>query len=355
MKILALETSAAACSAALCQDGTLLAQSWQNSGLTHSRTLLPLVDSMLKNCGASLKEVEVIAVAAGPGSFTGLRIGVATAKGLAWPEDKPCAPCSTLESMAWPLAHLEGRVIVCAMDARRSQVYNALFLAAGEGLQRLTPDRAIGLDQLGEELKKVEKEKIVVGDGARLCYNTLTEQGITLKMAPEHLRMQSAWGVARAALELVRSGGLVSGEELAPVYCRLSQAERERLERENGRDPTLAEIAGELDVTVEEIVEAMESGAEVESLQKTIYQGENHDISLMDRIPEKENGQEKLLNRLFLEELLGRLPAKERQLIYMRYFQDMTQAQIAGKLGISQVQVSRMEKKILRQMRMENS
>ena len=159
MKILALETSAAACSAALCQDGTLLAQSWQNSGLTHSRTLLPLVDSMLKNCGASLKEVEVIAVAAGPGSFTGLRIGVATAKGLAWPEDKPCAPCSTLESMAWPLAHLEGRVIVCAMDARRSQVYNALFLAAGEGLQRLTPDRAIGLDQLGEELKKVEEER----------------------------------------------------------------------------------------------------------------------------------------------------------------------------------------------------
>lgn len=111
-------------------------------------------------------------------------------------------------------------------------------------------------------------------------------------------------------------------------------------ERENGRDPTLAEVAGELDVTVEEIVEAMESGAEVESLQKTIYQGENHDISLMDRIPEKENGQEKLLNRIFLEELLGRLPAKERQLIYMRYFQDMTQAQIAGKLGISQVQVS---------------
>lgn len=232
MKILALETSAAACSAALCQDGTLLAQSWQNSGLTHSRTLLPLVDSMLKNCGASLKEVEVIAVAAGPGSFTGLRIGVATAKGLAWPEDKPCAPCSTLESMAWPLAHLEGRVIVCAMDAR-----------AQPGVQRPLPGRrggppaadarpAIGLDQLGEELKKVEKEKIVVGDGARLCYNTLTEQGITLKMAPEHLRMQSAWGVARAALELVRSGGLVSGEELAPVYCRLSQAERERLERE---------------------------------------------------------------------------------------------------------------------------
>lgn len=232
MKILSLESSATACSAALWGEDGLIAQNFQNSGLTHSRTLLPMARDLLKNCGTSLEEVDVIAVAAGPGSFTGLRIGVATAKGLSWGADKDCAACSTLESMAWPLAHLEGRVIVCAMDARRSQVYNALFLAAGEGLQRLTPDRAIGLDQLGEELKKVEKEKIVVGDGARLCYNTLTEQGITLKMAPEHLRMQSAWGVARAALELVRSGGLVSGEELAPVYCRLSQAERERLERE---------------------------------------------------------------------------------------------------------------------------
>ena len=232
MKILALESSATACSVALCEDEALIAQSFQNNGLTHSRTLMPMAVSLLDNCGTALDAVELIAVAAGPGSFTGLRIGVAAAKGLAWPGNKPCAACSTLESMAWPLAHLEGRVIVCAMDARRSQVYNALFLAAGEGLQRLTPDRAIGLDQLGEELKKVEKEKIVVGDGARLCYNTLTEQGITLKMAPEHLRMQSAWGVARAALELVRSGGLVSGEELAPVYCRLSQAARERLERE---------------------------------------------------------------------------------------------------------------------------
>ena len=232
MKILALESSATAASVALCEDETLLAQAFLHTGLTHSQTLLPMARDLLKACGLTPAQVDLIAVAAGPGSFTGLRIGVATAKGLAWPEDKPCAPCSTLESMAWPLAHLEGRVIVCAMDARRSQVYNALFLAAGEGLQRLTPDRAIGLDQLGEELKKVEKEKIVVGDGARLCYNTLTEQGITLKMAPEHLRMQSAWGVARAALELVRSGGLVSGEELAPVYCRLSQAERERLERE---------------------------------------------------------------------------------------------------------------------------
>ena len=235
MKILALESSATACSAALCEDEQLLAQAWQNSGLTHSCTLLPMVEDMLKSCGAALNEVDVVAVAAGPGSFTGLRIGVATAKGLAWPGSKPCAPCSTLESMAWPLAHLEDTVIVCAMDARRKQVYNALFLADGEKLQRLSPDRAIGLEELGEELKKIGKKKIVVGDGAKLCYNTLTEQGIDLVLAPEHLRMQGAWGVARAAVELIRSGALVPGADLVPVYHRLSQAERERLEKEKAK------------------------------------------------------------------------------------------------------------------------
>ena len=173
MKILALESSASACSAALWGEEGLIAQNFQNSGLTHSRTLLPMAHDLLKNCGASLEEVDVIAVAAGPGSFTGLRIGVATAKGLSWGADKDCAPCSTLESMAWPLAFYEDAVIVCAMDARRKQVYNALFQTDGEGLERLTPDRAISLEELGEELKKIQKRKIVVGDGAKLCYNTL--------------------------------------------------------------------------------------------------------------------------------------------------------------------------------------
>ena len=155
-----------------------------------------------------------------------------SAKGLSWAGGQRCAPCSTLESMAWPLAHLEGRLIVCAMDARRKQVYNALFLARGEGLERLAPDRAISLEELGEELKKFQIPKIVVGDGAELCYNSLRDQISELEPAPVHLRMQSAWGVARAAEELARAGGLVSGGELAPVYHRLSQAERERLERE---------------------------------------------------------------------------------------------------------------------------
>ena len=184
-------------------------------------------------------DMFLVAVAAGPGSFTGLRIGVATAKGLAWVGEKPCAPCSTLESMAWPLAHLEGKLIVCAMDARRKQVYNALFRARGEELERLSPDRAISLAELGEELKSFPAEKIVVGDGAILCYNTLRAELPNLEPAPVHLRMQSALGVVWAAEELLASGGLVSGGELAPVYHRLSQAERERLEREQNTKYTI--------------------------------------------------------------------------------------------------------------------
>ena len=232
MTILALESSATACSAALCRDGALIAQSFQCSGLTHSRTLLPMVHDLLKNCGESLDKVDVIAVAAGPGSFTGLRIGVAAVKGLAWAGGQLCAPCSTLESMAWPLAHLEGQLIVCAMDARRKQVYNALFLARGDSLERLAPDRAISLEELGEELKNFRELKIVVGDGAELCYNSLREAVSGLTLAPVHLRLQSAWGVARAAETLAEAGALVPGGELVPVYHRLSQAERERLERE---------------------------------------------------------------------------------------------------------------------------
>ena len=232
MLILALESSATACSVALTRDGELIAHAYQHSGLTHSRTLLPMVNNVLTSCGESMEHVDVVAVAAGPGSFTGLRIGVATAKGLAWAGDKDCAPCSTLESMAWPLAHMEGKVIVCAMDARRSQVYNAIFLAKDGKLERLSEDRAISLADLAQELKNIENEKIVVGDGAKLCYNVVSEMGSALTLAPEHLRMQSGWGVARAAQELAEKGQLIKGEQLNAVYHRLSQAERERMEKQ---------------------------------------------------------------------------------------------------------------------------
>ena len=190
-----------------------------------------MTDDLLKRCGVTLEQVDVIAVAAGPGSFTGLRIGVAAAKGLAWPGNKPCAPCSTLESMAWGLAHT-GLEICAVMDARRQQVYNARFRGTGDGLERLTPDRAIGLDGLAAELKKSGKPQILVGDGAVLCYTALRDMGLDLRLAPSHLRQQSAWGVARCALELARRGELTDAAGLTPSYHRLSQAERERLKKE---------------------------------------------------------------------------------------------------------------------------
>lgn len=232
MKILALESSATACSVALCDGETKIAESYQRTGLTHSRTLLPMIEDLLKNCGERLENVDVIAVAIGPGSFTGLRIGVSTAKGLAWPGDKDCAPCSTLESMAWNLSHLEGHAIICAMDARRNQLYNAIFTVEDGMLIRQTPDRAIAIAELAEELKSIKNPKIVVGDGAELCYNTVKQDCPDLILAPPNLRHQTAWGVARAAQQLILANGLIKGEGLAPIYHRLSQAERERLEKQ---------------------------------------------------------------------------------------------------------------------------
>ncbi len=231
MKILALESSAVACSACLTEDDFLIAQSYENSGMTHSVTLLPMAEELLKRAGVSEKEIDVFAVAAGPGSFTGVRIGVSACKGLAWALDKPCAKVSTLEAMAWSAAALPG--ILCpVMDARREQVYNALFSFDGTALTRLTPDRAIGLEELKAELKEREGAYILVGDGARLCYDRLNGDGLELVLTPPNLRYQSAWGVARSALELAKRGELVSAGELVPEYHRLSQAERERLARE---------------------------------------------------------------------------------------------------------------------------
>ena len=230
MKIIALESSAVTASAAVTEDEKLLAQSFQNSGLTHSATLMPMAADLLKNTGLTMDEMDVVAVAAGPGSFTGVRIGVAAAKGLAWPGDKPCAPCSTLESMAWQCAHVEGE-ICAAMDARRNQVYCARFWAKDGALTRLTPDRALGLDQLSEEVRASGKPQTLVGDGARLVQRALEERGLPCALMPPHLLYQTAWGVARCALRMAKAGELVSAAAMAPSYHRLSQAERERLEK----------------------------------------------------------------------------------------------------------------------------
>ena len=168
MKILALETSAKSVSTAVVENGAPLAYAYQCTGLTHSRTLMPMVDAMLKNAELTLGDMDAVAVAAGPGSFTGLRIGIAAVKGLAWAADKPCFGVSTLEAMAQNLAHMDG-LLVCAMDARRNQVYNALFEAKNGVLTRLMPDRAIAVTELAEELRGETRRLLVLGDGGRLC------------------------------------------------------------------------------------------------------------------------------------------------------------------------------------------
>ena len=234
MKILALESSAIACSVALCEDDFLIAQAFQNNGLTHSVTLMPMCEDMLKNCGVTLDEVDVVAVAAGPGSFTGLRIGVSAAKGLGGGMERACTKVSTLEAMAWNLTFCTGE-LCCVMDARRNQVYNARFCSDGGRPIRLRPDRAISIEELGEELKSEGKEQILVGDGAQLCYNRFIKMGLRVRLSPPNLRYQSAWGVARAALEQARGGTLITAGELVPEYHRLSQAERERLAREQAQ------------------------------------------------------------------------------------------------------------------------
>lgn len=226
MLILAFESSARAASAALVRDGKLISQYSQCSGLTHSRTLLPMGEDMLKNAELSLGDVDLLAVAHGPGSFTGVRIGVSMVKGLAWAGDKPCVGVSTLEAMAWH-GLAAGGLICPVMDARRSQVYNALFRIADGKPVRLTEDRPIALSELASQLRQLGELAFLVGDGAELSWRALTEQGIACILAPENLRMQSAWGVAMAAQD--KEPG--SADSLLPVYLRLSQAERERQER----------------------------------------------------------------------------------------------------------------------------
>ena len=226
MLILAFESSARAASAALLKDGKLLSQYTQCSGLTHSRTLLPMGEDMLKNAELTLGDVDLLAVAHGPGSFTGIRIGVSMVKGLAWALDKPCVGVSTLEAMAWH-GLSAGGLICPVMDARRSQVYNALFSVENGRPVRLTEDRPISLDDLAQELGSYDWPAFLVGDGAEMSYDYLTKEGVNCVLAPENLRMQSAWGVAMAARD--KEPG--TADSLLPVYLRLSQAERERLER----------------------------------------------------------------------------------------------------------------------------
>ena len=230
MLILAFETTAKAGSVALLEDGKLLGESYQNTGLTHSQTLMVMAEDMLKAAGKTVTDVTAVAVAEGPGSFTGVRIGVAAAKGLAWGGELPCYGVSTLEAMAETLGAYEGYVCAC-MDARRNQVYNALFLARGGKLERVSEDRAIALEELKGELEHIEGPIFLVGDGASLTYKTLSGEIPGLILPPEHRIHQRAVGVAILAAEKIAAGEPCDGNALTPNYLRLSQAERERMEK----------------------------------------------------------------------------------------------------------------------------
>ena len=230
MLLLSLETSAKAASAALFENSAMLGEIYQNTGLTHSQTLLVMAQDLLNQCGKTPEDITDVAVANGPGSFTGVRIGVAAAKGFAWGRELPCWGVSTLEAMALGLGIHNG-YICPVMDARRNQVYNALFYAENGQLRRITEDRAIALSDLAGELEQVKGPIFLVGDGSNLTHKTLGAQIPALVMPPEHRMHQRASGVGLAALAMMARGEFADAAALAPNYLRLSQAERERLEK----------------------------------------------------------------------------------------------------------------------------
>ena len=223
MLILAFESSGKAASVALLKDGAIADEIFQQSGVTHSETLLPMAAEMLERNGIKVADLDLIACAYGPGSFTGIRIGVATVKGLSWAAEKKCIGISTAEAMAYLFK--DKTCTVCTVqDARRSQVYNALFDIRDGTVTRLCPDRALAIEELADELKKSGIKPVLTGDGSYITAEAFDNLGVEYTLAPEELVYPRASGVALAADG--REG--YSSQELLPVYLRLSQAERER-------------------------------------------------------------------------------------------------------------------------------
>lgn len=236
MLILSLDSTAVTASAALAEikDGDLLTYSvfTAKNKMTHSENLMPMIDHVLSVYGAKVSDPDLLAVNAGPGSFTGVRIGVATVKGLAYPRSLPCAPVSTLESLAENLAGTEGAV--CAlMDARRGQFYCALF----ENGVRLTPDDCKSFKDLNVLLQEKQTPVTLCGDGA-LPFAKLCGEALPYRLANPVIREQNALSTAICGYRMYEEGKTVSGKELRPVYLRLPQAERERLEKQNQKEIT---------------------------------------------------------------------------------------------------------------------
>ena len=229
MKILALDSTAIVASVAVCDDKKLTALYTVNNGNTHSETLLPMVEAAMKHSKTEMEEIELFAASNGPGSFTGVRIGSSTIKGLAFDRNVPCVDVSTIEALAFNLRGFDG--ILCpVMNARRNQVYNALFKWTDGQLVRLCPDRAIAIDELEAELIAMGEKVYLTGDGYDVTLKGLSS--LEVEFTPEVLRFQNAYSVAMCALAAYDRGEAKTDSSIAPVYLRLSQAERERKEKE---------------------------------------------------------------------------------------------------------------------------
>lgn len=228
MLILSVDSSAAPASVCLYQDEKILADFYLNSGFTHSQTLMAMVESALKISCKTVADIDAFAVNNGPGSFTGVRIGVSAIKGMAYAADKPCIAVSTLMSMAYNCLASDGIICAC-MDARRNQVYNALFRVSSGTATRLCEDRAISVADLLEELGSYDERIMLAGDGAQLVFDSSDNDNISL--LPENIRYQRASSTAIAAFDKYNRGEALSPAALMPSYLRLSQAERERLEK----------------------------------------------------------------------------------------------------------------------------
>ena len=227
MKILSLESSAKPASAAVIEDGRLLSLEYRNTGLTHSQTLLPMAAAALTAAGLAPADIDVFAVVNGPGSFTGIRIGVASVKGLAQPFNTPCVGVSTLEAIAYPFMYSNSRVIAL-MDARCSQFYEAEFISDGKTLARVSEDDAILISELDARVSSYGGDTVIfAGDGALPAYTQLHEKHPNIILAPEGTRYQRADSAAFIALREAEAGNTVSYGELCPVYLRVPQAERE--------------------------------------------------------------------------------------------------------------------------------
>lgn len=231
MRVLAIDSSSTVASVAIVEEEKIIGEYTINNKITHSQTLLPMIDDMFKVSEIELESIDAIAITSGPGSFTGLRIGSATAKGLGQALDKPLVEVPTLEAMAYNF--FETDKIVCPiMDARRNQTYTAAYKVNGEALDEIMAGCAISIEELVNKLNEFNDDVIFVGDGIPV-FKEYIEQNLKLKavFAPAHLNRQRAGSVGALALKYLSEGKTVTAAEFKPDYYRKSQAEREMEEK----------------------------------------------------------------------------------------------------------------------------